>query len=115
MDKPVNLSMRDYIVRTLAVKMMVSEKVIDQVIVHQFSEANNALRDNDSIEISGFGKLFFNRKKAVKKMETMLRQKAALERQLVNPETTEHKRSIAHQKIASLTANIEQLKPRIND
>jgi nucleoid DNA-binding protein len=115
MDKPVNLSMRDYLVRTLAVKMMVSEKVIDQVIVHQFSEANNALRDHDSIEISGFGKLFFNKKKAVKKMETMLRQKAALERQLINPETTEHKRSIANQKIISLTANIEQLKPRIND
>jgi nucleoid DNA-binding protein len=115
MDKPINLSMRDYLVRTLAVKMMVSEKVIDTVVAHQFSEANEALRHNESIEISGFGKFFFNKKKAIKKMEIMHRQREALERQLSNPETTEHRRRIAEQKISSLTANIEQLKPRIND
>jgi nucleoid DNA-binding protein len=115
MDKPVNLSMRDYLVRTLAVKMMVSEKVIDTVVAHQFSEANEALRHNDSIEISGFGKFFFNKKKAVKKLETMHRQKEALEKQLANTETTEHRKNIAEQKISSLTASIEHLKPRIND
>jgi nucleoid DNA-binding protein len=115
MDKPVNLSMRDYLVRTLAVKMMVNEKIVDTVIAHQFSEANEALRHNDSIEISGFGKFFFNKKKAIKKMETMHRQREALEKQLANPETTEHRKNIAEQKIISLTANMEQLKPRIND
>ena len=115
MDKPVNLSIRDYLVRTLAVKLLVNEKVVDTVVAHQFSEANEALRHNDSIEISGFGKFFFNKKKAAKKIETMIRQRELLERHLTNPETTEHKRSIAEQKISSLTANIEQLKPRIND
>ena len=115
MDKPVNLSMRDYLVRTLAVKLMVNEKIIDTVVAHQFSEANEALRHNDSVEISGFGKFFFNKKKAAKKIETMHRQRAALEKQLANPETTEHRRRIAEQKIISLTANMEQLKPRIDD
>ena len=115
MDKPVNLSIRDYLVRTLAVKMLVNEKVIDQVISHQFSEANEALRHNDSVEISGFGKFFFNKKKAIKKMKTMHRQIEALKKHLTNPETTEHRRNIAEQKISSLTANMEQLKPRIND
>jgi anion-transporting ArsA/GET3 family ATPase len=88
---------------------------VDTVIAHQFSEANEALRHNDSIEISGFGKFFFNKKKAIKKLETMHRQIEALEKHLTNPETTEHRRKIAEQKISSLTANIEQLKPRIND
>jgi nucleoid DNA-binding protein len=115
MDKPVNLSIRDYLVRTLAVKLLVNEKVVDTVVAHQFSEANEALRHNDSIEISGFGKFFFNKKKAVKKMEIMHKQITSLERQLANPETTEHRKAIAQQKISSLTANIEQLKPRIND
>ena len=115
MDKPVSLSIRDYLVRTLAVKMLVSEKVIDTVVAHQFSEANEALKHNDSIEISGFGKFFFNKKKAVKKMEIMLKQKEALENHLKDPDATEHKKTVAQQKLTSLVAAIEHLKPRIDD
>ena len=68
MDKPISLSMKDYLIRRLAVKLMTSEKTIEAVINHQFQSANEALLNNKTIEISGFGKFIFNDKKAVKKM-----------------------------------------------
>jgi nucleoid DNA-binding protein len=86
--------MREYLVRTLAPKILVSEKIIDTVVAYQFSEANAAMLTNDSIEISGFGKMLFNKKKAIKKMEKFLSQKALFESILedVNaPELKKHK------------------------
>lgn len=113
MDKPVSLSMREYLVRTLAPKLMVSEKVIDTVIVHQFSEANAAMSDNESIEISGFGKLFFNKKKAHKKMEKFLSQKALFESILQDSEAPEQKKHKAQLKLNTVLNNIDVLKPKL--
>ena len=71
MDKPQSLSMKDYLTRKLAVNLMMSEKVIDAIVSHQFSSANEALLSNDSVEISGFGKFYFNKNKAIKRMERL--------------------------------------------
>ena len=115
MDKPQSLSVRDYLIRKLAVNLRVDEKTIEAVVAHQFNEANVALRSNDSIEISGFGKFLFNKSKAVKKMEKYVNQKAWWERFLLNPDVTEKKREKAHTVIASLAQHIEALKPKIYD
>jgi len=115
MDKPQSLSMRDYLVRKLAVKLMVNEKVVDTVVAHQFSSANDALRVNDSIEISGFGKFFFNHKKAVKRMETLLSKRAFFQNVIDNPETSEQKRISAQNKWNNNEIDIETLKQRIHD
>jgi len=56
MDKPISMSVKDFLVRTLAVKMMMNEKMIEAVINHQFQSANVAMDLNNSIYISGFGK-----------------------------------------------------------
>jgi len=115
MDKPQSLSVRDYLIRKLAVSLRVDEKTIEAVVAHQFNEANVALRSNDSIEISGFGKFLFNKNKAVKKMEKYVNQKAWWERFLLTPDITEKKREKAHTVIASLSQHIEALKPKIYD
>ena len=115
MDKPISLTMREYLVRTLAPKLLVSEKVIDTVVAYQFSEANAALADNDSVEISGFGKLLFNRKKAEQKMEKFLSQKALFESILQNPEAPEQKKHKAQLKFNTVLHNIEVLKPKLYD
>lgn len=113
MDKPQSLSMRDYLVRKLAVKLMVSEKVIDAVVVHQFSEANRALQTNDSIEISGFGKFLFNKKKAIKKLEKMYMKKAYFENALKEEGITEQRRNSLQTKLDNTDAGIVVLKPKI--
>ena len=114
MDKPISLSVKDYLVRTLAPKMLTSEKVIDAVVSHQFSEANNALVNNASVEISGFGKFLFNHKKAVKKLAMMERYKEKLEYDLVNNLIPAHKRSGMEDKFKNVKLLIEYLKNKTN-
>ena len=92
MDKPINMSVKDFLVRTLAVKMMVSEKTIETVINHQFQSANEAMDVNNSLEISGFGKFYFNEKKATKRIGQLNAKKQAMEKIISDETTSEQKR-----------------------
>jgi nucleoid DNA-binding protein len=113
MDKPISLSMKDYLIRRLAVKLMTSEKTIEAVINHQFQSANEALLNNKTIEISGFGKFIFNDKKAFKKMSKYKDIQRAYQRHLENPELSENKRRVTELKLQSVTEAINTLKPKI--
>lgn len=113
MDKPISLSVKDYIIRKMGVKLMMSEKVIETVINHQFSSANDALKGNKSVEITGFGKFMFNQKKANKRMEKMISQKAYFESLLQDPQLSEQKKASTQTKLTNVLINIEVLKPKI--
>ena len=115
MDKPISLSVKDYIIRKLSVKMMTSEEILNAVVTHQFQSASEAMKTNKSIEISGFGKFYFNTKKAIKKLNTMIVQRGHLYNQLANPEVSEKKKQLAQIKIDSLTQAIEYLKPMLEN
>lgn len=115
MDKPISLSVKDYIIRKMAVKMMMSEETLNAIVSHQFQSANEAMSKNKSIELSGFGKFHFNYGKAVKKMEKMLVQREHLMKHLSNPDMSETRKNTARLKIESLTAAIEILKPMIDE
>lgn len=65
-DKPTTLSLKDYIIRKMSVKMRMSEDVIQAVINHQFKHLNECLKDNNTLEISGLGKFVFREKAAQK-------------------------------------------------
>lgn len=114
MDKPISLSVKDYLIRKMAVKLLKSEKTIEAVINHQFTSANSALLKHNSLELSGFGKLLFNVKKANKKFDRMLIQKEMLQKQLVNPEVSEKRKETAKAKLDSLEIALEILKPKID-
>ena len=92
MDKPINMSVKDYLVRTLAVKMLISEKTIEAVVNHQFQSANEAMDFNNSLEISGFGKFYFNEKKATKRIGALNAKKTAMETIIADETTSEQKR-----------------------
>ena len=49
MDKPISLSVKDYLIRRLAPKLLTSEKVIEAVINHQFQSANEAMYSNKTV------------------------------------------------------------------
>jgi hypothetical protein len=114
MDKPLSLSVKDFLIRKMAVKLLTSEKTIETVINHQFTSANSALLKHNSLELSGFGKLLFNVKKANKKFEKMLIQKEILQKQLTNPDVSEKRKETAKAKLDSLEIAIEILKPKID-
>ena len=114
-DKPISLSVKEYLIRKMAVKMRISEKVLETVINHQFQSANAAMSQNKSIEISGFGKFFFNEKKAHKTMEKFLSQKALFEKWANDETLPEAKRQSARLKLQIALDGIRDLKPKIYD
>ena len=115
MDKPKSLSVKDFLIRKMSIKMNTAEKVIDAVITHQFQSATQAPNTSKSLGISGFGKFLFNDKKAVAKMAKLEGQKKTLEEQVDNETLTEQKRRSAKLKLDSVLLAIEMLKPKIYD
>jgi hypothetical protein len=114
MDKPISMSVKDYLVRTLAVKMMISEKTIETVVNHQFQSANEAMDTNNSIEISGFGKFYFNEKKAQKRLTDLNRKKNLMLEFIASAETSEQKKRSSQVTLEKTEALINLLKSKTN-
>jgi hypothetical protein len=114
MDKPVSLSVKDYLIRVLAVKMLTSEKTIEAIVNHQFQSANEALDTNKSVEISGFAKFIFNQKKSEKKLAAFLLNQEQLTKIVNDPSVTEHKRNVAAVKLEVITGCINVLKLKVH-
>lgn len=112
-NKPVSLSVKDWIIRRLAPKMMITEKTIEAVINHQFQEANVALAKHKSLEISGFGKFFFNEGKAVRQMAKHESQVALFTKKLQDETLTDQKRKSYELKLQIAKDCIRDLKPRM--
>jgi hypothetical protein len=112
MDKPISMSVRDFLVRTLAVKMLTSEKTIETVVNHQFQSANEAMDLNNSIEIAGFGKFYFNKKKATKRLGALKAKKDAMETIIADETTSEQKRRSSQVTLEKTEALINLLKTK---
>ena len=112
-NKPVSMSVKDWIIRKLAPKMLLSEKTIEAVINHQFQSANEALYEHKSLEMSGFGKFLFNDKKAVKYMAKLESQKELFERWSNDETLPEYKRKLGRMKADIAIENIKALKPKM--
>jgi dsDNA-binding SOS-regulon protein len=95
--------------------MVISEKVIDAVVTHQFDSANDALNTNESVEISGFGKFLFNSKKANVHYTKLLQMKQAYENTLADSSITDKKRHSTELRIQTALNDIKILKPKINE
>ncbi len=115
MDKPISMSVKDFLIRKLAVQLMTSEKLIEQVVNHQFQSANEAMGTNNSVEISGFGKLFFNNKKAKKRIIQLTGKRIAMERIIADEQTTEQRKRAAQITLEQTLRRIETIKPKINE
>lgn len=110
MDKPISLSVKDFLIRKMSVKMIVPEYVIDAVVSHQFQSATQAMVDKKSVEISGFGKFLLKEKKAITRMEKYLSQKELFTYMSEDPSISQAKRESAKLKLNTALANIEVLK-----
>jgi hypothetical protein len=99
----------------MAISMVIPEKIIDAVVIHQFDSANDALNINKSVEISGFGKFYFNQKKALTQYNKLLSIKQAYERMLLDENITETKRNAVELKLKIVESSIKTLKPKIDE
>lgn len=66
MEKPVSMSVKDYLMKKQSITTNIPLKTIEAVINNQFEGVNSAFKKHLSIEISGFAKFLFNIKKAEK-------------------------------------------------
>lgn len=114
-NKPISMSMKDYLIRVQSVKAMMSEKVIEAVVNHQFQSASLAMRTNNSIELSGFGKFYFNTKKAIKRLASLERKRDDLQNIVNSPETKEAKLTKAHTYLKNVLLDIEYIKSKTNE
>jgi len=108
------MSMKEWIIKKMTISMMVSEKIIDAVVTHQFDSANDAINLYKSVEISGFGKFLFNEKKALAQYNKLLAIKKAYERMLTQ-DISETKRNSVELKMKIVESSIKSLKPKINE
>ena len=115
MNKPKSLSIKDFLIRKMSVKLNVPEKTIESIVNHQFQSANAAMLITKSIEFSGFGKFLFNEKKAVKKLEKLMSKKEVFERIANDEAQTEQRRKSALVKLEDTIKAIEILKPKTNE
>lgn len=113
MNKPHTMSIKEFIIKRMAISLVVSEKIIDQVINHQFDSANDALNMNDTVEISGFGTFHFNKKKAETHYNKLLQMKQAYENTLADPLTSDKKRHSTEQRMITVLHDIKMLKPKM--
>jgi hypothetical protein len=113
MKKPQSMSVKEWLIKRMAINMVISEKIIDAVVTYQFDSANDALNVNKSVEISGFGKFYFNQKKAQKQYDKLLAIKKAYENMLKDPAITEVRRNAVTLKLQILETSIKTLKPKI--
>ena len=115
MDKPTSLSVKAWIIRNMSVKMMLQETTIETVVNHQFESALSAMETNDSIEFSGFGKIFFNRKKALKKLLKYESQLLTFDNLIADEATSDIRRRNLILKRESVEKNHKYLKSRVNE
>lgn len=109
------MSMKDYLIRVQSVKMMMGEKLIETIVNHQFTSMAQAMRTNNSIELSGFGKFYFNTKKAKKRLDNLISKKSYLEGVLENDNLDENKKKRTLSHLASSIEEIAYLKSKTNE
>lgn len=115
MDKPASLTVKDFIIRQLSTRMMLEESIIKRVVDHQMEMALKAMDTEESIEFSGFGKLYFNRKKAYKKMEK-LEDEIRLFTEIVNDgDRTDAKKAAAEYKLKNALRVKSKLEIKLNN
>lgn len=113
MEKPLSMSVKEWIIKKMSINMVISERIIDQVINHQFDSANDALNTNDTIEISGFGKFLFNKKRALTQYTKLLQMKQAYENMLADPDITDKKKHSTELRLNTALTDIKILKPKM--
>jgi hypothetical protein len=60
---------RQELIRKIVVDMALPQKTVEAIVSHQFQSVVNALRNNNSVEVSGFGRLVFKPKQARRQLE----------------------------------------------
>jgi nucleoid DNA-binding protein len=110
--KPASMTLKEWLIKKLALDQKHSEKNIKVVIDNQFDTANDAVNKHDSVELSGFGKFVFNKNRAIKRLAKWKKEKAKLE-EAMKENMSERRKLNMEDRIFVLDLSIKVLHPRI--
>lgn len=115
MDKPISMSVKEYLTRILSVRMNTPAKVIEAIVTHQLDELNKAIQSDTifSVEMSGFGKFLFNYKKAQKKFDKNLSKEQVFTNLLNKPNITEKQKASYTLKLDNTRKWMNGIKPKL--
>ena len=85
------------------------------MITHQFNSAHDALKNNNSIELSGYGKFLFNLKKAKTKIKKLEKVQGSYENMLKDEDISLKKSNFIKSKLSSINLTLNSLRPKIKD
>lgn len=116
MDKPTSMPLKEYLLRIMSVRTNIPQKTIEAVVEHQFESIVQVMQKPNihSIEISGFGKFLFNKKKAQKLWDKNLERKASYEEELKNPDLSETKKKSLTTKLENTLLWFDKSKEKID-
>lgn len=107
------LTLKEKIIKKLSMDKIIPENVIVKVISHQFNSANEALNENKTVELSGFGKFIFNTKKANLRLIELEKIKKFYEKEVDQGFEEKKRENFIKNKISTLTVTINSLKSKI--
>lgn len=113
--KPQTMPVKDFLIRRMSIDTAISVEVITAVVTHQFVSMVEATKTVDSVELSGFGRFLFYKRKALRKLKWY--EDGVEERlgQLLDPSITDKKRKGIEDSLEGLRSKIETLKKRLNE
>lgn len=115
MDKPISMSVKDYLIRILSIRTNTPAKTIEAVVNHQMEGLNKAIQSDVifSAEISGFGKFLFNHKKAKRKMDKNISKEQTFLNLLNKPDLTERQIASYTLKLENTRKWMDGIKPKL--
>lgn len=111
-NKPTSMNVREWLTKSLSTREVIPQSIISAVVTHQYDGAYEALKTKNSIELAGFGKFFYNEKRAIKEMDKLLAKKKATLEVLLDESISEKKRHTYEKRLNTIENNILFLKNR---
>ncbi len=113
--RPEAERIKSILITKTAIKELISEDIIEKVILFQFKDFRDMVFDHDQIEITGFGKFLVSPNKVCKKIVHMERTIAKYQTKLnQEPDAIQRRKDFWQTSVTTATAALEDLKTRTN-
>ena len=110
-----NTPVKKWFIRRVAIDTALDERVVDEVVSHQFAKARKAMNDGHIVEISGFGRFYFRIKKAKNKVERLKGLIKFMENTINDPSTPDNKRRSMQVILGTKIGDLKILERKIED
>lgn len=112
--KPSTMSLKEWLIKRMAAEFSVSEKTLHNIVSHQFDNIALQMMEKDSLDVSGFGKFVFSKKRAERKLQKLYDIKEAYRKYQEDPLSSGLKKRNIADKLVHLEKSIELLKRKLD-